>query len=277
MREDGFWRACGVPVLVCLGTLAVLNALWNIPPTSVYLRPIPSVVVVYLLGGSGLSLFVLRRALRAGWVTRQQVGIDLRGWAAPRRLAGLALIALFGYGMFALFRPHRTGGSGPDEATWDDYCFWYVFLLTASLAEVLVFICVAFCLIEAWLRRRGAGRLLAAAVPLLLVSVVFGLYHYTHIEPFHALVFGLMGKMFLILLFFLLTRNVYLTLAFHSCFVAIDFTTLEYSGSFDPQLLGMFYAPPVVAVTLLTFLIPFLLLHWLEWRTEPATERKVLP
>ena len=61
-------------------------------------------------------------------------------------------------------------------------------------------------------------------MPLVLVSVAFGLYHYTHIEPFHAMVVGLMGKMFLILLFFLLTRNVYLTLGFHSCFVAFDFT-----------------------------------------------------
>jgi hypothetical protein len=269
MREGGFWRTCGGPVLLCLGTLAALNALWTYPPPANYLNACPRPVAVYLLGGSGLAFFVLRRALRAGWVTRVDVGIDLSGWIAPRRLVGLALIALFGYGLFALFRP--------GQATWDEYCFWYVFLLTASLAELLVFICVGFCLIEAWLRRRGAGRFLAAAVPFPLVCVAFGLYHYTHIEAFHAMVFGLMGKMGLILLFFLLTRNVYLTLAFHSCFVAIDFTKLEYAGTFDAKTLEQFHAPPVVIVTVLTFLIPFLLLHWLEWRTEPAAERKVLP
>jgi hypothetical protein len=274
MRQDGFWRSCGIPVSVCLGTLSVLNALWNYPPTSNYLGPV-GVWLVYFLGGSGLALFMLRRALRAGWVTRHEVGIDLAGWAAPRRLAGLALIAGFGYGMFALFRPQRAGPAGPEVASWGEYCFWYVFLLTASLAEVLAFICIGFCLIEAWLRRRRTGVLLAAAVPAVLVSVTFGLYHYTHLPMFHPLVFGLMGKMFLILLFFLLTRNVYLTLAFHSCFVAIDFTILEYSGSL--QGTDMFRQPPVFVVTFLTFLIPFLLLHWLEWRTRPTADGKAIP
>jgi hypothetical protein len=276
MRQDGFWRSCGIPVLVCLGTLAGLNALWSYPPPADYLNACPRPIAVYLLGGSGLALFLMRRALRAGWVKRTEVGIDSSGWAAPRRLAGLVLIAVFGYGMFALLRPQRAGPNGPVEASWGEYCFWYVFLLTASLAEVLVFICIAFCLIEAWLRRRGTGAVLAAAVPALSVSVAFGLYHYSHLPVFHPLVLGLMGKMFLILLFFMITRNVYLTLAFHSTFVAIDFTLLEYSGAFDPDMVKTFHQPPVFVVTFLTFLIPFLLLHWLEWQTRPAVEGKVM-
>jgi hypothetical protein len=121
---------------------------------------------------------------------------------------------------------------------------------------------VAFCLTEAWLRRRGAGWLGTAGAAV-FASVAFGLFHYSHEEKYHALVFSLMPEMFLLIAFFVLTRNFYLTLALHSAFVAMGFTNDQ--NSMDPEELAQFRSAPAVVSVLFTFLVPFLLLHCLEW------------
>jgi hypothetical protein len=239
------------------------NALWNHPPTSDYLRILPTSLAVDLLAGNSLALFLLGRALRSGRVTRRELGLDLSSWAVPSRLAGLALIVLCGYGQFALF--------GPAGASWGDYSFWYVFLLMASLAEVLVFVGVAFCLGEAWLRRRGFGRLPAAALPAALASVAYGLYHFSHEPRFQAYVLPTMGEMLLVLLFFVLARNFSLMLALHNAFAAFAFTREQYAPR--PLDADQLREPQVIVIVLLCFLVPFVLLHRLEWKTRPLPQK----
>jgi hypothetical protein len=270
MQEHGFWRSCGIPVAVSVGALTATNALWNHAPESLGLKFVPTSLVVDLLAGSCLALFLLRRALRAGRVTPGELGLDLSGWTSPRRLAGLALIVVCGYGQFAWF--------GPAAASWGDYSFWYVFLLMASLAEVLVFVGVVFCLGEAWLRRRGFGPVTAAALPAAFACVAYGLYHFSHEPRFQAYVLATMPELFLVLLYFVLTRNFTLMLALHNAFAAVAFTREQYSpeNPLPADQVSQLREPQVVVVVLFCFLVPFLLLHWLEWRAQPPARKASL-
>jgi hypothetical protein len=266
MRGDGFWRAVGIPVLLSVGAISGVNAIWNHPPTAPYVEAVPFALPVYLLAGSGLALFLLWRSLRAGRLSRGELGLGLLGWTAPKRLAGLALLVFLSYVQFAWVTAYWVPDAGP-VPTWGDYCFWYIFFLMSSLAELLVFLGVAYCLPEAWLRRRGAGwpRIFGPAV---FASVAFGLFHYSHKQEFHYLVFPLMPAWFCLILFFVLTRNFYMTLALHNAYVAIGFVQMQNSL---PNLEDA-HAPFIVGFVLVIFLIPFLLLHCLEgWgiaRTE---------
>src|SRR5262249_39779789 len=119
MRPDGFWRSCGLPVLVSAGVFCALNALWKNPRTESTLAGVLAYpVAVFMLGGSGLALVFITRALRTGRLTRHDLGLDLAGWSAPRRLAGLALLVLFSYGHLALLQRQLAGQ--PSQPTWGD-------------------------------------------------------------------------------------------------------------------------------------------------------------
>jgi hypothetical protein len=268
MRPDGFWRSCGFPVLVSAGVFCALNALWKNPRTESTLAGVlPYPVAVFMLGGSGLALVFVTRALRTGLLTRHDLGLDLAGWSAPRRLVGLALLVLLSYGHLALLQ--RQLASQPSQPTWGDYCFNYFICLSASLAELLVFVAVGFCHVEGWLRRRGAGRLAAAVTAAALAAAGFGLYHFTHEERWHRWIGALMGEMLFIVAFFLATRNFWLTVAIHNAFAAIGFTAEQYSPT-DPLRLEGVDSPAAVVVMAAAFVLPFLYLHWLEWRGRPA-------
>jgi hypothetical protein len=268
MRPDGFWRSCGLPVLVSAGVFCALNALWKNPrigPTLAGVLPYP--LVVFVLGGSGLALVFVTRALRTGRLTRHDLGLELAGWSAPRRLAGLALLVLFSYGQLALLQRQLAGQRS--QPTWGDYCFNYFICLSASLAELLVFLAVGFCHVEGWLRRRGAGRLPAAAAAAAFAAVGFGLYHFTHEERWHRWVGALVGEMLFIVGFFVATRNFWLTVAVHNAFAALGFTAEQYSPT-DPLRLEGVDSPPAVVVMAAAFVLPCLYLHWLEWRRGQA-------
>jgi hypothetical protein len=267
-RGDGFWRAVGIPVLLSLGIFTAANALWNYPPTDRYLGAVPYPVAVYLLAGSGLALVLLWRALRAGRLSREELGLALSGWTPRKRVAGLLLLFILSFGEFADHLANWTYRNG-QPPTWGDYCFWYIFFLMSSLAETLAFIGVAFCLPEAWLRRRGWGRLAAAALPAGFASVAFGLFHYSHKPEYHALVFPLMPEWFLLLVFFAWSRNFTLTLVLHNAYVAMGFTAQQNSVN-----LADFQNPPTVVAVLCVFAVPFGLLHCLEgWRRADARHR----
>ena len=268
MRPDGFWRSCGVPVLVSLGVFSGVNYLWKSPELGRTLaRVLPYPLVVCMLAGSGVALVFVARALRTGRLTRRDLGLDMDGWTVPRRVAGLALLVLVGYGQFALLQRDLAGQAA--RPTWGDYCFNYFICLSASLAELLVFIAVGFCHLDAWLRRRGAGRLPAAAASAAFAAVAFGLYHYTHEERWHQWVPRLMGEMLFMVVFFLTTRNFWLTVAVHNAFAAAGFTAEQYSPT-DPLRFEGVDNPVAVGVMATAFVLPFLYLHWLEWRGGPA-------
>ncbi len=266
MGADGFWRSCGIPVLVVLGGFTALNAVWNAPPLWQTLHVVPYPLVVFLLGGSGLALVFLRRALRTGWLTRHDLGLGLEGWTAPRRLAGLALVLLVSLGELASVQQLPAGSLRP---TWGDYCFNFFVCLSASLAELLVFLGMAFCWVERGLRGRGLGRLPAAAIAAVFASVGFGLFHFSYPPLWYPLVVPLMGQMLLVVLFFLATRNFWLTLAVHNAGAAAGFTNFQ-----EALRVRDFATLPAIVVMALAFGLPFLYLHWLEWRDRPATAAK---
>jgi hypothetical protein len=270
MSTDGFWRGCGIPVLLSLGVFNALNALWNSPTTGDYVKVLPYPVEVHMLAGSGLALFLLWRATRAGWVGRGEAGLDLSGWSAPKRLAGLTVLVILVCLPFALVASQAgSGGSeSPPALTWGDYCFWYVFLLVTSLAEVLVFVSVCFCLGEAWLRRRGVGPVPAWAAAALLASVAYGLHHFTHEPRWHPYALPLTGEMLALLVFFGLTRNLTLTLVVHNAYATKDFVLVHPTG--DPLQKAFVEHPPLMVMLIIAFLVPFILLHWLEWKIRPA-------
>jgi hypothetical protein len=293
MRDDRFWRVYGIPAAAALSILTGLNALWNHTALGAHVKGyVPYPVAIYLLGGSGVALLVLWRAIRAGRLAPRELGIDLSGWTAPKRLAGLALILALSYGQFALsfvLFPKAAGEATAPPAgldlpaagaraaeeqpaapqpTWGQYCFWFVILLPASQTEVLVFIGAGFCLVERGLRQRGLGSLMASASAAVFASAAFGLYHYSHAPHWHPLVFPLMGEMLLVLLFFVPTRNLYLTLGVHNAIAAMGFLREQYSSHpLDPAMLPRAGA---VIVILPCFVVPFLLLHGLEWWGRPG-------
>jgi hypothetical protein len=269
VRREEFWRSCGVPVLLSLGVLTGLNTMYNYPPIGEFAQLFPYPVAVYLLGGSGLALLLLSRALRQSHLNLHDAGLSLSAWSAPRRLVGLALVLLVGYGQFAFFQAHPGEQGTP---TWGDYCFWFVFFLASSLAEVLVFVGVAYCLTEGWLRRRGARPIWAGAGAGLFAATAFGLYHFSHPPRYHALIVPLTAAMFAVIVFFALTRNIYLTLALHNAHVAVGFTNEQYSS--NPPDMNMFQNPVVIGLFLFSFVVPFLLLHRLEWRLQLAATGK---
>ena len=268
MRPDGFWRSCGLPVLVSTGVFCGLNALWKSPqwgPTLAGILPYP--VVVFLLGGSGLALVFIAREVGAGRLTRHDLGLELAGWAAPQRLAGAALLVIASYGQFVLLQRQLAGLAA--RPTWGDYCFNYFVCLEASLAELLVFLSIGFCLVDSWLRRHGVGWLPAAAAAAVFASVGFGLYHYTHEERWHAYVFPLMGEMLLTVVFFRATGNFWLTFLVHNALAAGGFTAQQYSPT-DPLDFEGAKNPVAVVIMAAAFLLPGLYLHWLEWRIRPG-------
>jgi hypothetical protein len=259
MRPDGFWRSSAIPVLVVLGVFTTLNAVWNAPALHEALLVAPYPLVVFMLGGSGLSLVFLRRALRTGWLTRHELGLGLDGWTAPKRLAALALVLVLSLGQLRLLQQQAPAETA--RPTWGDYCFNFFVCLSASLAELLVFLGLAFCWVERGLRHRGLGRLPATGIATVLTSVTFGLFHYSYPPFWYPLVVPLMGQMFCIVLFFLVTRNFWLTLAVHNAGAAIGFTRLQ-----EVLHVQDFRTPPAIVVMALAFGLPFLYLHWLEWR-----------
>jgi hypothetical protein len=268
MRADGFWRSC-VPVLLALGTFTGLNALWTFEPTRSYLMTVPLPLAVFMLGGSGVALVFLAGALRTGWLTRSDLGLGPEGWTAPKRLAGLMLLVVLSYGQFAVLVARHPAESAAPAPTWGDYGFNFFVCLAPSLAELLVFLGMAFCWVERWLRARGMGRLPAGAAAAVFASAGFGLFHFTYPPMWHPFVVPLMGEMLCAVLFFVATRNFWLTLALHTATAAIGFTSMQ-----EELHAKEFRQAPAIVVMALAFVPPFLYLHWLEWRQRPAPDAK---
>jgi len=280
VERNRSWSNDAVPVVLSLGTLAVLNALWNNIPLLANQARAAHSLVVYLLGGSGLASVLLYRALREGRLTRRDIGLAPVGWQPFRRLFGMVMIVVVGYGMYANLQStlppgfvdaaNHTITVDTDSAvkvvqkpSWGDFCFWFVLLLAASLAELLVFVGVGFCMVEHCLRDRGMRPVKATVFAALFASIVFGLYHFTHAPSWWPMVFiPLMPVMLINIACFVVTRNFYLTLGLHGTFAAIGMTSAQYlDPSIHPAALQ---EPTILGPLLISFVIPFLFLHWLE-------------
>ena len=298
VEETGFWRSYAAPVVVTMGFFTAVNAAFNSPKLGLF-EILPQALPVFL-GSSTVALVVLWRAFRVGYLTRQNAGLAISGWSAPKRLFGLVMILFFGYGSFTSIEPGANHASpvapeigektathhseepaaskdaaAPLEPAWGDYCFWFVFLLPASLTELLVFVAVGFGLAEAFLRGRAMQPLVATGLAAVFASVAFGLFHYSYPPAFWSFVFfPLMPVMFLNICFFVITRNFYLTMLLHNAFAAVGFTQLQYATyppdpAADP---ATYQVPSVLIPPLVSFLVPFLFLHWLE-ASGPTKQR----
>jgi hypothetical protein len=292
IEETGIWRSYVAPIVVTMGFFTAVNAAFNTPKLGLF-DILPQALPVFL-GSSSVALVVLSRAFQAGRLTRQNAGLAISGWSAPKRLFGLVMILFFGYGSFASIEPgankapppapeigEKTAthhleepaaskdAAAPLEPAWGDYCFWFVFLLPASLTELLVFVGVGFGLAEGFLRDRAIRPLLATGLAAVFASVAFGLFHYSYPPAFWSFVFfPLMPVMFLNICFFVITRNFYLTMLLHNAFAAVGFTELQYATSppdpaADP---ATYQVHSVLMPVLVSFVLPFLFLHWLEAR-----------
>jgi len=292
--ETRFWRSYAGPVLVMMCVFSALNFLW-------YNREFPFHEIVHLalavyLTSSLLALAVLCWTIRAGRLSVRNAGLGISGWTPPKRLLGLVMVLVFGYGAFTSIEPASTPSpaassvtaataiqdpSGtqpsdkPPEPAWGDYCFWFVFLLSASLAELLVFLSLGFCFTEDYLRRRGIPPLVATALAAIFGSVTFGLYHYTYPEPWsNFAIYPLMPVMMINIGFFVITRNFYLVLLLHNAFAAVGFTTEQYTKiPFEP-IPAMLQEPKELIPNIAAFVVPFLLLHWLEANASRAENQE---
>ncbi len=250
------WRTYGLPVAACIAVFCLANFLVNWWFTNAS-HSIP----VYLIAGSFVPLAFLALAFRRGTLTAADVGLDANGWKPHRRLFGLALTLLLGYGGFATLGQHLDMDIKPSL---DDYAFWFVFLLPASIAELMVFIVIGFCLPEKWLQKRGMKRWQATVLSAAFAGIAFGVYHYTH-EPqwWEYALYPLIPVMWINLCYFSLSRNFYLTLVLHNAFAAVGFTQVQY---LDPENMNPDFFRSSMPLNITAFVIPFLILHVMEWR-----------
>jgi hypothetical protein len=250
------WPDYSMPIVVGMAVLSATNFLVN----WVFISW-PHQLPVYLTS-SLVALWFVQRAVRNGTVTARDIGLAPGGWKPQHRIYGVAMVLLMGYGGFATLQVART----PDFA---DYCFWFVFLLPASLAELLVFISIGYCLPDNWLKRRGASPLVAALGAAAFSGVTFGFYHYTH-DPlwWEFALYPLIPVMWLNLLYFIPTRNFQLTLLLHNAFAAVGFTGVQYRDKEPNPLLEPteYKTPLLLTMTIVAFALPYLILHALEWR-----------
>jgi hypothetical protein len=248
-------REVFLPVGASLGGFCLLNLCWNVPfPDIALIRVVPAQVGVYLLGGL-LALWLLGRSMRHGTLTARDIGLD--GPARPRRLlVGLAMtIALVAV----------TFTTQPLEGTprASDFYFWFLFLMPATLAELLVFVCLGFCLPRRWLRDRGLQPTWAAFGAGLFASVAFGLYHYTHEQRWHPFALQLIPVMGLGLACFAVTRSLHMTFLLHNSVAAAGFTAEQHRHLpiLEAMNPGAYYNVETIAMLLTTFAVPCLLLH----------------
>ncbi len=268
-----FGRDVGVPIAVSMGVLFLLNLCWNVPfPDIEFYRIVPHQIGVYLVCCL-IALPFLARSLRRGTLSAGDAGLGIEGWKPQCRLVGLVmtvgLVAILFAKLFDLQKPPAFG----------DYCFWLFFLLPASMTELLVFVCLGFCLPERWLRDRGWRPTWAVLLAGFFSGVAFGLYHYTHELPWHELAPQLTVVMWITLTCFVLTRNFHLTFLLHNSMAAVGFTEGQYrklppADSMNP---ATYLHAWTITMFIMTFAVPYVLLHVLEWRHWPPRQVEPSP
>jgi hypothetical protein len=269
-----------LPIAVSMGVFCVLNFIWAVFGLYQFIPPALSVYMV----GSLVALGFLARAIRRGTLTLEEVGMGTSGWRPQCRLYGLFLtVSLVAY----LYLSPNPELKSPLQ--FSDYCFWLFFLLAASLAELLIFVCVGYCLPEKWLRSRGWPTWQVIVVAGLFSGCTFGWHHYTG-EPQHfKWSWVTIPVMWINLLYFIPTRNFQLTFFLHNAVAAVGFTQTQHSHE-KPQPFespadynNAYYITSFIGA----FVVPYLLLHVLEWwgsarrsadaASQPAEAMEVAP
>lgn len=259
------WRDVGLPVGVALGTFCLLNFCWNTPfPDIELMRVVPAQVGVYLVGGL-VALSFLARSLRRGLLSADDLGWGTEGRSPRRWLLGLGMTAALVAILVATQDVQATPRVG-------DYLFWFLFLMPATMAELLVFVCLGFCLPRRWLRERGLRPVWAGLWPGLFVSVSFGLYHYTHEYRWHEFALQLIPVMGIGLACFVLTRSLHLMFLLHNSIAAVGFTQAQYHQLPTPAEMNpaTYLNLPMLAVLVVTFAVPCWLLRVLARLWKPG-------
>lgn len=212
------WHDVGLPIVVSIGAFCGLNLLWALGGLD---RFIPKAVTVYMVG-SLLALAFLVRAIRRGTITLEELGLGARGWRPLCRLAGLVVTVLV-----VTFLYRKAGTKEP--LPFGDWCFWFFFLAQASLAEMLIFISLAYCLPARWLKSQGWALWQTILLCGLFASVTFGWHHYTGDPDSHQWAWVTIPVMWVNLAYFIPARNFHLTLLLHNAIAATGFTETQYS------------------------------------------------
>jgi hypothetical protein len=255
-RHPDLWRDVALPVAVSIGVFCTLNLLWAL----LGLHWIPTAIGVYMLG-SLVALAFLTRAIRQGTLTLEEAGLGSRGWRPQCRFFGLVLAV----SLVAWLYLNPTEAIVPLQ--FGSYCFWFYFLMQASLAELLIFVCLAYCLPERWLKSRGRPTWQAVLLAGLFSSVTFGWHHYTGEPDSHQWAWVTIPVMWINLLYFIPARNFHLTMLMHNAIAAVGFTEQQYAHVPPKEWQNpATYATPVyITAFIVSFALPYVLLHALEW------------
>lgn len=190
-----------------------------------------------------LSLWLIRRHLRAGWGTPRDYG-----FSPPRRWTSIAAGAAIGYGLFRLSHPQ------PIQPVVLLNAFAQVWVVTA--AEVTVCWALAGATLRLVFSER-AGFFASAGV----ASLLFGLYHFAHSPPFNEIrmIAFLTAVGLATSLFWLVSRDILGTAVFHNFFgVTGVLAALEAGGRAPP-------AEPALSL-IITALLAAAALAWVAFR-----------
>ena len=192
------------------------------------------------IGGAALVVWVLSNM---GVISPRQAGFRRLGHAVPAVMVGAAL----GFVLYAVQGPPTFNPVVIANA--------YAQVLVVSIAEILVCWAVVGSASEVLLqdRRRGVAPVLAGIVS----SVMFGAYHFAHSPPFNTVGFVVLLTVIGLVtsLFFLVSRDVYGTIAFHNFAGILGVTrALESSGtlaSFERPVIPILVMAGVAVVLLI--------------------------
>lgn len=201
-------------------------------------RLVYAIVTNLLIGTLGSTLLIR-------WFVLQSA-LSWPGFGTPRVLLSVAGGILLGLVLLALQRP----------VTWNPTVLLngYAQTLVVSIAEVLV--CWAVLGAAVRFGTSSLGSLSSIIIGLVVASVAFGAYHLAHTAPFNTprVVIGLSAVGLATGLFFVISNDIYGTIAFHNFFAVKGVTgSLSKQGQLDhlrrprPALLAM----AVVALALL--------------------------
>ncbi len=210
------WQDVGLPIVATMGAFCGLNLLWALGGLDQF---VPKAVTVYMVG-SLLALAFIVRAIRHGTLTLEELGLGARGWRAQCRLAALVVTVLV---VTFLYRNAKT------PLPLGDWCFWFFFLIQASLAELLIFISLGYCLPARWLKSQGWANWQIVLLCGLFASVTFGWHHYTGDPDSHQWAWVTIPVMWINLAYFIPARNLHLTLLLHNAIAATGFAETQHA------------------------------------------------
>lgn len=177
-----------------------------------FLRPedmtarIVYITIVNLVIGIILSGMVLRYMASSKFIELSQAGLR------SAQHSFLAVLAALVLGLLSYFL-QSPPSSNPAIIV---NAFFQV--LTVTIAEILVCWAVIGSTFESLFQ--GKGKFLSLLVPIVMSSVLFGVYHFAHSPPFNTLRMVIFLTVIGVLtgLFFFVSRNLYGTIVFHNFF-----------------------------------------------------------